>query len=76
MSSTRIEHALVLFKVCQCLFFQNAIQLKPHGGKKYIVFNQEMWLQSRLHVSKLLSAATVQLVWSPSWSRTLSLGLS
>jgi len=42
------------------LFFQNAIQLQPHGGKNHIVLYQEMWLQSRLHVSKLLSAATSQ----------------
>jgi len=42
------------------LFFHNAIQLQPHGGKNHIVLYQEMWLQSRLHVSKLLSAATSQ----------------
>jgi len=44
----------------QWLFFQNAIQLQPYGGKNHIVLYQEMWLQSRLHVSKLLSAATSQ----------------
>ena len=42
------------------LFFQNAIQLRPHGGKNHVVLYQEMWLQRRLHVSKLLSAATSQ----------------
>ena len=60
MSSTIIEQVRLLFEVCQCLFFQNETQLQPHGGENYIVFNQEMWLQSRLHVSKLLSAATSQ----------------
>jgi len=44
----------------QWLFFENAIQLQPHGGKTHIVLYQEMWLQSWLHVSKLLSAATSQ----------------
>jgi len=33
---------------------------QPHGSKNPIVLYQEMWLQSWLHVSKLLSAATVQ----------------
>jgi len=50
----------ILFEYYKWLFFQNAIQLQPHGGKNHIVLYQEMWLQSWLHFSKLLSAATSQ----------------
>jgi len=35
----------------QWLFFQNVIQVQPHGGKTPIVLYQEMWLQVFRHVS-------------------------
>jgi len=35
------------------LFFQNVIQLQPHGSKNPIVLYQEMWLQRWLHVRGL-----------------------
>jgi len=57
-SSTCPNLSHEVYKAVQ--FFQNAIQLQPYGGKTHIVLYQEMWLQSRLHVSKLLSAATSQ----------------
>jgi len=50
--------------IYQWLFFQNVIQLQPHGSKNPIVLYEEMWLQRWLHVSKLFSAA-VQLVMQP-----------
>ena len=50
----------------QWLFFQNVIQVQPHGGKNPIVLYQEMWLQVFRHVSLHCSHhATVQLVRSP-----------
>jgi len=49
-----------LVQASQWLFFQNVIQLQPHGSKNPIVLYQEMWLQRWLHVSKPLSAATSQ----------------
>jgi len=30
---------------CEWLFFQNVIQVQPHGGKNPIVLYQELWLQ-------------------------------
>ena len=46
------------FEANQWLFYQNVIQLQPHGSKNPIVLYQETCLQRWLHVSKLLSAAT------------------
>jgi len=42
------------------LFFQNVIQVQPHGGKNPIVLYQEMWLQVFRHVSLQPTAATMQ----------------
>ena len=36
---------------CQWLFFQNVIQVQPHGGKNPIVLYQEMWLQGAAHLN-------------------------
>jgi len=44
----------------QWLFFQNVIQVQPHGGKNPIVLYQEMWLQVFRHVSLQPTAATMQ----------------
>jgi len=44
----------------QWLFFQNVIQVQPHGGKNPIVLCQEMWLQVFRHVSLQPTAATMQ----------------
>ena len=41
-------------------FFQNVIQVQPHGGKNPIVLYQEMWLQVFRHVSLQPTAATMQ----------------
>ena len=40
-----------LLHTLQWLFFQNVIQVQPHGGKNPIVLYQEMWLQVFRHVS-------------------------
>jgi len=34
------------------LFFQNVIQVQPHGGKTPIVLYQEMWLQVFRHAGR------------------------
>jgi len=46
--------------IWQWLFFQNVIQVQPHGGKNLIVLYQEMWLQVFRHVSLRPAAATMQ----------------
>jgi len=56
--ASRCMQTRIFPRIYQWLFFAIAIQLQPHGGKHRIVLYQEMWLQRRLHVSKLLSAAT------------------
>jgi len=53
-------HWNVAKETFEWLFFQNAIQLQPHGGKNHIVLYQEMWKERWLHVSKLFSATTSQ----------------